>query len=162
MARRAPRVFPWHSADKPVRTSRRSCQSGDSRSNRVLNHRAAALHGPSGTSGADVRGCPDPRHYLDAHAGKCRLLGSCRGQGQRWLWILPRAREAEVSENLLNHGGVVDRNDQLYPSGAAVPRREPDPRPTENGSCVSYALASGSSRCHHGAHLNTCSCEGEI
>ena len=29
MARRAPRVFPWHSADKPVRTSRRSCQSGD-------------------------------------------------------------------------------------------------------------------------------------
>jgi hypothetical protein len=78
----------------------------------VLHHRVRALHGTIRHRQGRRPRLPGPRHRVDGQARKCRLLGSCRGQGQRGPWILPRAREAEAVENFLNHGGVVDRSDQ--------------------------------------------------
>lgn len=76
--------------------------------------------GSSGTGGADIRGCPDPRHCLDGHAWKCLLLGSCRGQGQRGPWILPRTGQPEMGEDPLNYGRVVDHRNQLHPPGGTI------------------------------------------
>jgi len=36
------------------------------------------------------------------------VLGPCRSQGQRELWILPRTRQAEMSDDPLNHSRVLD------------------------------------------------------
>jgi hypothetical protein len=66
------------------------------------------------------------------------VLGPCRSQGQRGLWILPRTWQSEMSEDPLNHSRVLDSGDQLHPPGAE--------RPLPEGVRVAYRLARSASR----------------
>ena len=147
-----PPGLPCHSADKPSPTSRRSCQSGDQRSNRDPESRSGSPpRDHQATAGQASAAAPASRHRLDGHAGKCRLLGSCRSQGQWGPWILPRSGQPEIGKDPLNHGRVVDRGDPLHPSGAArtaqdVPvegtAHQQSPRPVAGPGCA-RALRAG-------------------
>jgi hypothetical protein len=142
-----PGGLPCHSADKPPPTLRRSCQSGDARSNRGLesqdgspprDHQAPAGQTSTAAAASGTR--------LDGHAGECRLFGSCRSHGPWRLRVVPRARQPEMGEDPLNDGRVLNRGDELHPPGTAgttqdvqVERsaHERRPRPVAWRTCAS-------------------------
>jgi len=56
-----------------------------------------------------------------------------------------------VGENLLNHGGVVDRSDQLHPSGAARTAQDVEVERQQVLKCTTLAAHAGEAVGQHPA-----------